>query len=578
MESTALSQLKTFLKEQKIDFFLLPNSDEFFSEYLPESDKRIEFLTGFTGSNATVIFGQNKSYFFTDGRYTLQAKNQLDAAEFEIINMAEKSVISWINSTIKKSEKLALDPKLVSVNFVENIAVEKIFLSENPLNKIWENRPQNSSSNIFVLSENLCGLDSISKRKIITKNLEADALTITRPENLCWLLNIRASDIEFNPLCLAYAILFKSGKVELFLDEKRCGKLELSDVNIVQSDCLDLRISALKKEVKKIQFDFSSTNYWLYSEFKKNNFELISKSDPIEILKAQKNAVEISGMKKSHEADGIALTKFLFWLEKSLKNGVEIDEIKAAEKLLELRGQNKNFLYPSFATISSFASNGAIIHYHATEKTNKIIKGDSLFLLDSGGQYFGAEFCGTTDVTRTIAIGNPTAEMIENFTRVLKGNIALSRAKFPRGTSGAQLDSLARNFLWLAGKDYEHGTGHGVGAFLAVHEGPCGISKRAHQPLLEGMILSNEPGFYKAGEYGIRIENLMLVEEFDEKFLRFKTLTLAPIDPALIDFKMMTYPEKKWLKEYHETVFEAVKSSLNEEEMVWLRNLIERFS
>jgi Xaa-Pro aminopeptidase len=577
MESTALSQLKTFLKEQKIDFFLLPNSDEFFSEYLPESEKRIEFLTGFTGSNATVIFGQNKSYFFTDGRYTLQAKNQLDAAEFEIINMAEKSVISWINSTIKKAEKLALDPKLVSVNFVENIAVEKIFLSENPLNKIWKNRPQNSSSNIFVLSENLCGLDSISKRKIITKNLEADALVITRPENLCWLLNIRASDIEFNPLCLAYAILFKSGKVELFLDEKRCEKLELSDVNIVQSDCFDLRISALKKEVKKIQFDFSSTNYWLYSEFKKNNFELISKSDPIEILKAQKNAVEISGMKKSHEADGIALTKFLFWLEKSLKSGVEIDEIKAAEKLLELRGQNKNFLYPSFATISSFASNGAIIHYHATEKTNKIIKGDSLFLLDSGGQYFGAEFCGTTDVTRTIAIGNPTPEMIENFTRVLKGNIALSRAKFPRGTSGAQLDSLARNFLWLAGKDYEHGTGHGVGAFLAVHEGPCGISKRSHQPLLEGMILSNEPGFYKAGEYGIRVENLMLVEEFDEKFLRFKTLTLAPIDPALIDFKMMTYPEKKWLKEYHETVFEAVKSSLNEEETVWLKNLIERF-
>lgn len=578
MQGAALSKLKQFLKDQKIDFFLLPNSDEFFSEYLPESEKRIEFLTGFSGSNATIIFGQEKSYFFTDGRYILQAKEQLDLLEFEIFNIAEKSVISWINNHISKAQKLALDPKLISKKFVENISAPLVFLAENPLHKIWIDRPKKIESEIFILNEKLCGLDSMQKRNAILKNLEAEALIITKPENLCWLLNVRADDVEAAPLCLAYGILFKNGEVDFFIDEKRLKNFDLPKVNIVQSDCFDLRLAVLRKKSKKIQIDEATTNYWLYRELEKNNFEIISKTDPAEILKAQKNHAEISGAIKSHEADGLALTKFLFWLENSLKNGAEIDEISAAKKLLEFRKMDKSFLYPSFATISSIASNGAIIHYHPTEKTNKKICGDTLYLLDSGGQYFGEEFCGTTDVTRTIAIGKPSAEMIENFTRVLKGNIALARAKFPRGTSGAQLDVLARNFLWLAGKDFDHGTGHGVGSFLSVHEGPCGISKRAHQPLLEGMILSNEPGFYKEGEYGIRIENLMLVEKFDEKFLCFKTLTLAPIDPALIDFKMLTHPEKKWLREYHESIFKTMESSLDEAEKEWLKSAASHFS
>jgi len=570
-----LSKLKTFLKEQKIDYFLLPNSDEFFSEYLQPSEKRVEYLTGFTGSAATVIFGQNKSYFFTDGRYILQAKEQLDLAEFEIINIAQKPLISWINENISKQQKLALDAKLVSKNFVDNLNVSLVFLPQNPLNKIWQNRPKKNESPIFLVPQNLCGQDSLEKRKAVAANISADALLITKPENLCWLLNIRASDIEFNPLCLTYAILFKNGEMDFFIDEKRLKNIELAKVNVVQSDCLDLRLAVIRKKNKKVQVDASSTNYWLYRELEKNGFEIIFKTDPSEILKAQKNSTEISGMIKAHEVDGLALTKFLFWFEKS---GAEIDEISAAEKLQEIKKENPNFLYPSFATISSFASNGAVIHYHATPKTNKKVAGNSLFLLDSGGQYFGENFCGTTDVTRTVSVGNPSAEMIENFTRVLKGHIALARAKFPRGTSGAQLDALARNPLWLAGKDFDHGTGHGVGAFLSVHEGPCGISKRAHQALLEGMILSNEPGFYKDGEYGIRIESLMLVEKFDEKFLQFKTLTLAPIDSRLIDFKMLTYPEKKWLRSYHETIQKTLKPNLNAEENIWLENLVSSFS
>jgi Xaa-Pro aminopeptidase len=610
MKQQAISQLKTFLKEQKLDFFLLPNSDEFFSEYLPESEKAIQFLTGFSGSNATIIFSQNKSYFFTDGRYTLQASEQIDLAEFEILNIAQKSVTSWIGENVSKNQKLALDAKLTSLNFINSLLVilgsksrgsrevellrssalrakddegVLVFLDENPLQKIWQNRPKKIESEIFELSLELAGLDSMTKRKIILENLAADALVITKPENLCWLLNIRAADVEATPLCLAYGILFKNGEVDFFVDEKRLQGIELEKVNIVQSDCFDLRLAVIAKKSKKIQIDSASTNYWLYRELEKNNFEIILKTDPCEILKAQKNSAEISGAIKSHEVDGLALTKFLFWIEKSLKNGVEIDEISAAEKLLNFRKESPDFLYPSFPTISGFASNGAVIHYHATNETNKKIPchpesvEGSLYLVDSGGQYFAKSFCGTTDVTRTISVGKPSTEMIENFTRVLKGHIALARAKFPRGTSGAQLDVLARNFLWLVRKDFDHGTGHGVGSFLGVHEGPCGISKRAHQPLLEGMILSNEPGFYVDGEYGIRIENLMLVEKFDEKFLCFKTLTLAPIDPALIDFKMLTYPEKKWLYEYHDYITKTMKSRLEDEEREWLEKITKSF-
>lgn len=611
-----LTKLKLFLKEQKIDFFLLPNSDEFFSEYLPENEKRIQYLTGFTGSSATVIFGQGKSYFFTDGRYTLQARQELDLEEFEIFNIAEKSVLAWLEDNWGNGKKLALDPKLMSLNFkksllvilgrtsargsqemdakltrssgahapkddgVGNDSAELLFLENNPVDKIWKDRPSPKNSAIFFCNKNLSGTASTTKRQQILKTLEADALIITKPENICWLLNIRAADVDFTPLLLAYAILFKNGEVELFVDQKRLAGIAESDlpkVHPIQSNCFDLRIGVLRKSFNKIQIEANTTNYWLYDLLEKNNFEIISKNDGAEIAKACKNEVEIKSAIKSHEVDGIAVTKFLFWLTESLKNGEEIDEIKAEEKLLEFRENHPDFLYPSFNSISGFSSNGAVIHYHANQKTNKKLKGDSLYLIDSGGQYFGQDFCGTTDITRTIAIGKPSAEMIENFTRVLKGHIALARAKFPLGTSGAQLDVLARSHLWQVGKDYDHGTGHGVGNFLSVHEGPCGISKRAHQPLLTGMILSNEPGFYKEGGYGIRIENLMLVEKFDEKFLQFRTLTLAPFDPSLIDFQMLTRPEKKWLWNYHNEILEKVGSEVGIEVREWLRTILQSF-
>ena len=540
-----IKALKEILKNQKIDYFFLPNSDEFFLEYLPQNQKRIEYLTGFSGSNAYIIFGPEKSYFFTDGRYLLQAKNEIDLTEFEIINIADKSVIVWLQENLKSDENLALDAKLSSVNFVnlvKKITENLVFLDQNPVDEIWQNRPKQPEAKVFYLDEKISGLDSKSKRKQVLSDLEADALIITKPENLCWLMNIRAADIEFSPLFLSYGILFKDGEVELF-----------RSFNELKIDAREL----------KIQTDATTTNYQLYQELQKNNNEIIFKNCPIEILKSIKNKVEIEGSIKAHEADGLALTSFLNWLENALKNNEEIDEIKAEEKLLEFRKKNPNFLYPSFASISGFASNGAVIHYRASKKTNKKFDKNSLYLIDSGGQYFG-EYMATTDVTRTVAVGEPTMEMIENFTRVLKGHIAIARAKFPRGTTGAQLDVLARFHLWQAGLDYDHGTGHGVGSFLSVHEGPCGISKRAHQELLEGMILSNEPGFYKEGEYGIRIENLMLVEKYNDRFLCFKTLTLAPIDLKLVDLKMLTYPEKKWLENYHERISKAFDNLLSE--------------
>jgi Xaa-Pro aminopeptidase len=546
---------------------------------LPEKEKRIQYLTGFSGSAATIIVGREKSYFFTDGRYILQAKNELNLKEFEIFNVAQTSVLDWLRENLSAEKKLAVDPKLVSINFVQSLIklTQPAFLDSNPVDKIWKERPKTEASAIFFCDKKLTGADLMKKRKLMLQGLEADALIITKPENICWLLNVRAADVEFTPLLLARAILFKNGEVDLFVDEKRILDRKNSDlekVNFVSTGSFESQILVLRKNCKKIQIDTSSTNYWLYELLQKSDLEIIEKTDPIEIAKSCKNNAEIFGAIKSHEIDGLALTKFLFWLEKSLKNGEEIDEISASKKLLEFRKTNPNFLYESFAAISGFASNGAVIHYHATEKTNKEILGESLYLIDSGGQYFGADFFGTTDVTRTVAIGVPSKEMVENFTRVLKGHIALARAKFPRGTSGAQLDVLAREHLWRAGLDYDHGTGHGVGSFLSVHEGPCGISKRAHQPLLEGMIISNEPGFYKPNEYGIRIENLMLVEKADEKFLQFRTLTLAPLDPNLIDFQMLTRPERKWLAQYHEKILESFASDLDQKNLAWLQSIL----
>ncbi len=567
-----MKKITDFLIKNNFDYFLLPNSDEFFSEYLPQNQKRIEFICGFNGSSATIIFGQKKNYFFTDGRYILQAKQQLDLNEFEIINIADKPLFSWLKDNVDKTQNLALDPKLLSKNFIEeceNFLSKITFLQKNPIDEIWIDKPIIQGSQVFSLPLNLVGENYEQKKSKLLDGFLSDAIFISKPENLNWLLNIRSDDVDYTPLFLAQALLFKNGKLVIFANEERFENINLENVEIISKEKFEEYFKKFSSQKTLIQIDKRATNYWSCEVFEKNNIKYFHKNCPIEILKAIKNSHEIIGARKSHYHDAVAIVRFLFWLEDSQKKQQIISEISAQQKLLEFRQKCDHFLYPSFETISGFEANGAIIHYHSTPQTNKEFLGNSLYLFDSGGQYFGDNFCGTTDITRTIAIGTPTLEMIEDYTRVLKGHIALARIKFPRGTSGSQLDVLARSHLWNAGKNYDHGTGHGVGSFLSVHEGPCSISKNSPQALQVGMILSNEPGFYKEGEYGIRLENLMLVAEFDEKFLCFETLTLAPFDFNLIDFKMLTYPEKKWLAEYHQNILRTIGEELNYQELSW---------
>lgn len=558
MKNSNLNQLQKIIIDLGLDYFLLPNSDQFLSEYLPNCAKRLEFITGFTGSNAFIIVGQKKSAFFTDGRYTLQADEQVSKKDFEIYNLSDQSPLNWLLKNGKP--KVGFDPKLHSINSIQNyqkyFGKNLILLSENPVDKIWKKQPKAPNTKVFKHPLKYSGLSTQEKiQKIIADfDKKSDAVILTNSASICWLFNIRASDIEYSPLFLTYAVVYRDGSSELF----KTGLPKSLLTN---------------KKTRSIQIDFSQTNYHLYSLLK--NYHIINKPDPCLIHKAIKNPTEINNALLTHKIDGLAVTKFLFWLEDVLIKKSKIDEIKIAKKLLEFRKQNKKFLYPSFATIAGFGSNGAIVHYQATSKTNKKITGNSLLLVDSGGQYLS----GTTDITRTMVVGKPSQKMIENFTRVLKGHIAIARAKFPIGTSGANLDILARYHLWQKGLDYDHGTGHGVGSFSSVHESPPSISKRSdNTPLQPGMILSNEPGYYKNGEYGIRIENLILVEKFNQKFLHFKTITLAPIDYNLIDFKMLTHPEKKWLVEYHLDIYNQLHQDLDSSQKKWLKTIVENYS
>lgn len=572
---TNFGLLKTNLKKLNLDYFLLPNSDEFLSEYLPEYAKRLQFITGFTGSNAFVIIGQKKSSFFTDGRYSLQAVAEVNKKDFEILNLADILPLTWLLKNTKKNSSIGFDPALHSINFVHNLQKHfgnnLVALEKNPVDAIWKNQPQPLKTKVFKHSEKYSGLSSQEKIKKITTNLDKniDAVILTNPASICWLFNIRASDIKYSPLLLGYAIIYKNGTALLFPQ-----KLESDFLNNIP----DSRFGNYN-----IQLDFNQANYQIYQILESRNINIINKPDPCLIHKAIKNSTEIKNAIIAHKIDGLAVTKFLFWLENTIAKKANLDEIRITKKLSEFRRKNKKFLYESFATIAGFGSNGAIIHYHANKKTNKKIKGNGLLLIDSGGQYLE----GTTDITRTIAVGKPTKEMIENFTDVLKGHINLACTKFQKGTTGSSLDILARRYLQQKGLDYAHGTGHGVGSFSSVHESPPSISKKDDGVALQpGMILSNEPGYYKEGKYGIRIENLILIYHPEQSeisyqaksnLLRFQTLTLAPIDPKLINFNTLTKSEKQWLCEYHQKIYEELKKKLSREEKIWLEKIVNTY-
>jgi len=571
--------IKTFLLNNQIDFLILKNTNEFFSEYLPQKQQFIKAISGFSGSNATIIFTKYKNYFFTDGRYLLQAKQQLNKAIFEIV---DTSVWQWLQQHCQDKQKIAMVDSFVSIDEWQkyNQINKNIILIDkkaiDPLEHFWSNT---EISDIFTCADDICGATSWQKRQKIIEQHPNKTFFISSSENICWLLNLRGKDLLNTPIFFCFAILQPDKQVILFanIDNKKQLLLKKQKIKVVPLNEMTAFLNLFSTNNNQIYSDFSTTNCNIYNILLKNNFIIYKQNCPITIAKAIKNPAEIAGAIKSCYQDGIALNKFLYWLQTKFNKKESISEFTAQQYLAFLRRQSPDFFYESFDAISAFAENGAIIHYKCNPNTNLLMKSNSLYLIDSGGQYLGNDFYGTTDITRTIAIDKPSDAMILHYTLVLKGHIALARSKFPKGTTGSNIDALARFYLWQFGLDYAHGTGHGIGSFLSVHEGPCAISKNNQQPLLPGMILSNEPGFYLGNNYGIRLENMILVKEYNEDFLCFETISLAPFDFNLIDTKMLTYPEKKWLNDYHQLILQKIGNNLDEKEQEWLKNILSQF-
>lgn len=575
-----LSLLRAALQQNRLDGFILPVNDEFMGEYVPASAKRLEWLTGFSGSAGMVVVLKDKAAFFTDGRYTLQAQQQVKGCE--VYNSADESPGSWMAKHATKGAVIGYDPRLhtlVMLQGYRNKAKEVVFrpVESNPIDALWQDRPSAPASAIHIHPLSYAGEEHTAKLKRMSGEVAkqgADAAIITAPDSICWLLNIRAGDIPYTPFALCYALLCKDfGSLFLFVDPARITPALKEHFG---SQVTVLHPSMIKETLAKFRggrvlYDKGASPVWFHDVLSDQAITVVEGDDPCQLAKACKNNTELDGMRHAHHRDGLAVTRFLHWLDNALLHKQKLTECSVAEKLETFRRSNALFREPSFATIAGTGPHGAIVHYHATPESDRPLAGDAILLLDSGGQYAD----GTTDITRTLAIGEVTPEMKDRFTRVLKGHIALATAIFPEGTTGSQLDALARQFLWQVGLDYDHGTGHGVGSYLSVHEGPQRISKRTGDAALkQGMILSNEPGYYKAGEYGIRIENLVAVVKQeapgDKTFLSFETLTLAPLDMRLVEDVLLTPHEKQWITDYHRRIYKAFASELTPEELNWL--------
>ena len=584
---TKLSNLRGALETSGIDGVIIPRTDEYQGEYISAYAQRVAWLTEFTGSAGTVIVLKNKAVILVDGRYTLQAKNQVDQGLYEIAELAKTSLHNWLVQNLPPNTRLGYDPKLhtrASVTSLrktcDRIGSTIVPITTNPIDQIWLNQPPPPLSPVAPHDIQLTGKSLNEKcsecaQKILASG--ADAVVLTLTDSICWLFNIRGSDVEFTPVSLAFAILHSDSSAELFIDTRKLTSRALrhlgNSVAVHEPKNFLPALTELGLSGKKVQIDPLSASEWIFQSLGNENC-IIENSDPCVLGKAVKNSVELDGARKAHLRDGVAVTRFLYWLSQNAEMG-KISEIGAADKLEQLRSMGEHFRGLSFPTISGTGPNGAIVHYRVDAHSDRTLNTGDLYLVDSGAQYLD----GTTDVTRTVAIGAPSEEMQDRFTRVLKGHIAIATARFPLGTSGGQLDSLARLSLWEAGLDFQHGTGHGVGSFLSVHEGPQRISKHLGSPPLEaGMIVSNEPGYYKNGAYGIRIENLVAVvtvgpqQTMEDEFLEFKTLTLAPIDKKLIVTAMLNENEKGWLNEYHKQVHDQLYKFLEPGAQKWLRN------
>jgi Xaa-Pro aminopeptidase len=583
-----LRALREQLKADKLDGFVVPLTDEHMSEYVGSYAQRLAWLTGFQGSAGSAVVLPEEAAIFVDGRYTLQVRSQVDGKDWSYQSVPETSAADWLKEHAPQGGRIGYDPWLHSRDWVKKATealaargAELVAVEQNPIDKVWSDRPEASKAHLIVQPDEYAGRSSADKRHEIADWLEkqgADAAVLSALDSIAWAFNVRGADVARTPVALAFALVRSDGTADLYVDpEKVSAEVRQHLGNGVRLHDRDAFEGALTElSGKTVAVDPERAVAAIFEALDKAGARIVAVRDPTILPKAIKNPVEIAGQKAAQERDGAAISRFLRWVEEEAPKG-EIDELTASDRLEALRRENPEIRDLSFDTISGAGPNGAIVHYKSSEKTNRKLETGTLYLVDSGGQYVD----GTTDITRTVAIGEPTAEMCDRFTRVLKGHIAVATSIFPKGTRGSQLDSFARRPLWEAGLDYAHGTGHGVGSFLSVHEGPQRISpvgsaqSGGDEPLKAGMILSNEPGYYKTGEYGIRIENLVLVVEkpiegAEKETLGFETLTFAPIERRLVDVSMLSDSELQWLNDYHAEVLARIGPRLEGEDRAWL--------
>lgn len=557
-----ISALQSLLRNNALNGYIIPINDEFQSGYTADYAKRLEFITGFTGSYGVVIILENQGIFFTDGRYISQAEKELDKSFFLICNISEIQNFPW-NNFISEGQSIGYDPMLFTVNNIKTF--DKLSLKAVPVNlidKVWLDQPERPKTKIWKYEDKYAGKKVVNKIEHFKNWLfqnSLDAYLFTNSESICWLLNIRASDTKYCPVTLCYC-LFSEDKIYLYCDQREIDENAIYEVVVVKSFA-DL-IEDLNQIKNKVGTDYNQAPLGIINYTKANWYNVI---DPVQLEKSIKTEKEIHNFKDIHIQDGIALCEFFAKLKQE-QNLTEFDEYQLGQLLSYYRVKQKDYLFDSFPAICGFAENAAIIHYRADENKALKLNKNGLLLVDSGGHYLG----GSTDVTRTIAIGQPTAAQKKFYTLVLKGHIALSSIIFPKNCTGANLDVLARQFLWQEKADYDHGTGHGVGNLLSIHEGPQRISLYDYkQKLLPGMIVSNEPGYYVPGAYGIRIENLQYVKEVNDKFLCFKPLTLVPYCMDLIDLKLLTLSEIEYLANYYKNIKRFILPNLSAPARKW---------
>ena len=591
-----LTAFRAELAKRDLAGFVVARGDEHQGEYVPPRAQRLAWVTGFTGSAGLAVVLADRAAVFTDGRYTLQVRDQVDTMLFETRHIIEQPAGEWLKANVKAGERIGFDPRLATPDGIARLraGVERaggtlVPVDDNPVDAVWTGQKPAPLSPVMPHDLRFVGRSHADKRAELAAQLRKDghaAAVLSDPASIAWLLNIRGGDVPHTPLPLSFAILYDDGEVELFIDRRKLTAEAAAhlgnEVRVMSPDQFGPALTALgtaefgeaahSGQKSRVLVDAATGSVWINSQVEAGGAHVVRGTDIAALPKARKNAAELDGTRAAHRRDGAALTRFLAWFHVEALKGT-LHEVEVAGRLLEFRRSGESFKDTSFDTIAGAGANGAIVHYHATAASSRRIAPDMLFLLDSGAQYAD----GTTDVTRTIAVGVPNAEQRDRFTRVLKGHVALALARFPRGTSGSQLDTLARTALWEVGLDYDHGTGHGVGSYLGVHEGPQRISKLPSTVGLEpGMIVSNEPGYYKTGGYGIRLENLIVVQDLpkdpdgEAATFGFETLTLAPFDRALVDPALLTERERHWLDAYHARVRETLTPLVDPATATWL--------